>query len=243
MRIVSWNCNGGLRRKTALLDDLNADILIVQECEDPAAYGADYRTWAGDHIWIGDLRSKGLGIFARSGLQLEPLDWQGSEFRLFLPARIGGRFDMLGAWTQNAKPASTAYIGQLWGYLQANRKNLSECTLVCGDFNSNRIWDRPRRIGNHSHLVADLAQLGMVSLYHHRLEEEQGAETVPTFYLSRKAERPFHIDYIFAHQDLTLQSGFSFEIGQAEQWLTASDHLPLIADLQIEHLPPLPRSS
>jgi len=243
MRIVTWNCNGGLRRKTAMLDELNADILIVQECEDPVAYGADYRAWAGDYIWVGNLRSKGLGIFARSGLQLESLDWQAGEFQLFLPARIDGRIDVLGVWTQTAKPASSAYIGQLWGYLQANRKHLSESTLVCGDFNSNRIWDKPRRIGNHSHVVADLERLGLHSIYHHALGEDQGAETVPTFYLYRKAERPFHIDYIFAHQDLVRQDGFSFGVGQADQWLTKSDHLPLIADIPLEHLPPLPRSS
>ncbi|MCC6925857.1 endonuclease/exonuclease/phosphatase family protein [Novosphingobium sp.] len=232
MRIVSWNCNGGLRRKTELLDALNADILVVQECEDPSAYGTEYRDWAGNHLWIGDLRSKGLGIFARSNLSLEPLDWCGEDFRLFLPARIGDKFELLGVWTQSTRPASAAYIGQLWGYLLANHARLGPNAVICGDFNSNRIWDRPRRTGNHSHVVAKLAQLELTSLYHQAFEEDQGAESVPTFYLYRKPDRPFHIDYIFAHQSLVQEPGFAFAVGRSELWLTASDHMPLVADLK-----------
>ena len=30
MRIISWNCNGGFRKKFHLLENLNADIVIIQ---------------------------------------------------------------------------------------------------------------------------------------------------------------------------------------------------------------------
>jgi len=33
MRIVSWNCQGGLRKKIEPVLDLTSDILVIQECE------------------------------------------------------------------------------------------------------------------------------------------------------------------------------------------------------------------
>ena len=36
MNIITWNCNGALRKKIEQVDSLGADILVVQECEDPA---------------------------------------------------------------------------------------------------------------------------------------------------------------------------------------------------------------
>jgi exodeoxyribonuclease-3 len=236
VRLVTWNCNGALRRKGHLLDELEADVLVVQECEDPAEYGADYREWAGDFQWIGDLRFKGLGIFARRGHSLERLRWTGDEFRLFLPVRIGRTVDLVGVWTQATKPASSGYIGQFWRYLQANRKAVTEQTVFCGDFNSNQIWDKERQIGNHSQCVDELETEGLVSLYHHALDEAHGSETAPTFYLYRKPERPFHLDYIFAHRALAQNAECAVRLGVSDEWLTASDHVPLIVDLPFEQL-------
>jgi hypothetical protein len=36
LRIVSWNCAGGLRKKWHALAEFNADLLVIQECENPA---------------------------------------------------------------------------------------------------------------------------------------------------------------------------------------------------------------
>jgi exonuclease III len=234
IRIVSWNCNGGLRKKFQHLDALEADILIVQECEDPAQYGSEYLHWAGKYQWCGDIRSKGIGIFSRLDQPLRRLDWDTEPHKLFLPVGIGDDLEIVGVWTQNAKPTSNAYIVQFWNFLQANRDRLSAKTLLCGDFNSNTIWDKPRRIGNHSTCVDELAAIGLVSLYHHSRDEQQGVESEPTFYLYRHAARSFHIDFVFAHADLAAPGSFSLDVGNPGDWLAASDHMPMVADLNLD---------
>jgi exodeoxyribonuclease-3 len=43
MKIVTWNCIGALRKKVSELDTLDADPLVVQECENPAESAMVYR--------------------------------------------------------------------------------------------------------------------------------------------------------------------------------------------------------
>ncbi|MDQ5897517.1 MAG: hypothetical protein QG612_1603 [Pseudomonadota bacterium] len=68
MRIVTWNCGGALRRKRAALAALDADVLVIQECENPAvSTDRDYRDWADRHagLWTGQSRHKGLAVWTK----------------------------------------------------------------------------------------------------------------------------------------------------------------------------------
>jgi hypothetical protein len=143
---VTWNCNGALRKKWRALAALQADVAIVQECEDPALTSdADYHHWAGRHLWAGKNKSKGIGIFVRPDIQLERADIDLAELELFLPCRING-LPLLAAWTQNVATHSLPYIGQLWRFLQSNRPFLIDpLAMVIGDLNSNAQWDRRTR--------------------------------------------------------------------------------------------------
>lgn len=220
-----------MRRKTAALDALGADVLVVQECEDPAHIGKAYAQWAGAYAWAGSRPSKGIGVFTRNGLTVERLGWKDRGLAHFLPVRIDGRVDLLAVWTQAVVPSTYSYIGQFWKYLRLHRKALGADSLICGDFNSNTIWDRKRRAWNHSACVAQLDKAGFSSLYHLAANEPQGAESRPTFYLYRNPEKPYHLDYVFAHRERVPPGWSGLSVGDPAEWLTLSDHMPVIVDL------------
>ena len=52
MKIVTWNCNGTLRKKFDKLDKLEADILVIQECENPSESTEIYQNWAGNETIV-----------------------------------------------------------------------------------------------------------------------------------------------------------------------------------------------
>lgn len=245
MKIVTWNCNGALRNKFSALDRLDADLLVIQECEDPQNYPGVYLDWAGHYLWVGDNKHKGLGVFARHGNRVSELSWHGkftlaglnplhpnttwstADLKLFLPSKVNDDLSILAVWTKGSKSEVFRYIGQLWKYIQIHKNELAmPNTLIIGDLNSNAIWDKKDRWWSHSGVVAELSELGIHSLYHHARQEEQGAEKEPTFFLQRNLNRAYHIDYAFMSADLLARS--TLDIGLQETWLTLSDHLPLM---------------
>lgn len=149
MRILTWNCNGAFRRKFPLLERLNADVMIIQECEDPKESSPEYRAWAASHLWTGINKTKGLGIFAKGDHKLEQLGWPDNGASMFLPCRINDDIEIAGIWTQAGKSAIDSYVAQLWRYLQLNHINFGEKTILVGDFNSNSQFDRPKQQFKH----------------------------------------------------------------------------------------------
>lgn len=226
MKIVSWNCNGAFRKKYHALEEFNADILIIQECENPADSTIQFQKWTGEnYLWIGSNKNKGLGLFSRNGLKLNKLNWKDDNLELFLPFEVSG-IPILAVWTKQANSPTFQYIGQLWKYLQLNNAQFIEHKpFVIGDFNSNAIWDVWDRWWNHSDVVGELSKLGIQSLYHHQHTEKQGGERVPTFYMHRNLSRPYHIDYVFLPESYLLSA--CLEIGKPDRWLEHSDHVPL----------------
>ena len=228
MKIVSWNCNGALRKKLNALRELNGDIFIIQECEDPdQCDDLEYKEWAKYSCWIGNRKDRGLGIFSKVDIGLKALNWPDYGFQLFLPCSTELGFNILGVWTKNSKVRSKAYIGQLWNYLKFNENSLGNphCIIV-GDFNSNKIWDGRYPKGNHSDVVELLRKKGSYSLYHSMVGEEHGKETNSTFFMYRKNKQTYHLDYAFVSQALKVIPT-SFELGLAKDWIGISDHLPI----------------
>lgn len=236
MKIVTWNCNGALRRKFQTLSDLEADIYIIQECENPGNIeNSDYQKWAENHLWIGDSKNKGLGIFASNKIEIKLLDWTNSyrdhDVKHFLPCSVNEDFDLIGVWTHRNNSPNFGYIGQFWKYLQLHKSKLGK-TIIAGDFNSNVIWDQWDRWWNHSDVVTELSEIGIESLYHTHSGELQGNETCPTLFHQRNLNKPYHIDYIFGSSEFA-ENLKQIEIGSLEKWFPLSDHLPVISEFDI----------
>lgn len=221
LKIVSWNCNGKFREKFNDIIEEDADIYVIQECEDPAqSTDEDYKEFAGDnYIWTGHLHYKGLGIFAREDVKLEELEkWEDEEFQHFIPVRVNDSFNLLGVW------AMPNYVEMIHDYIDANEDLFDENLIMCGDFNSSVEFNghHPKN-KNHTVLNEKLESKGLFSVYHDLTEEVQGEEKSKTFYMYRHLNNNFHLDFVYAKKG----SINEFKILDQYKWITVSDHLPL----------------
>ena len=207
------------------------DILIVQECEHPdkLVFNSSVQH-PNDFLWFGDNKHKGLGIFSYSKYKFQIHEQYNLALKIIAPISVSGGdvdFILFGIWANNHDDPDGQYVEQIWKAIHHYDQLLNEKRVILiGDFNSNKIWDKKNRIGNHSEVVEKLAQKGIKSIYHEFFKQAQGTEAHPTFFLQRNRAKPYHIDYCFASMDL-YQKIKKAEIGNYEDWINHSDHLPL----------------
>lgn len=230
MKLITWNCNGAFRKKFTALDNLDADILIILECEDPeTSKDQSYIQWASNFLWTGKNKNKGLGIFTKPHINLAPLQWsnqyENHTVDYFLPCTVNEEFNLLACWCHGNNSPTFGYIGQLWKYLQIN-PNL-ENSWVVGDLNSNKIWDTWDRWWSHSDVLKIFENNGITSMYHHLTGEEQGEETKKTFFLQRNVAKAYHIDYVFCPISYLAPSA-TLEVLDFANWKLLSDHVLVV---------------
>ena len=232
MKIITWNCNMAFRKKAEFILAHKPDILIVPECEDPEKLkfkpGVQQPT---DILWFGKNPNKGLGIFSYSDYRFRVLESYNPAFRIVIPVEVTGpdtSFILYAIWAYNPSDPDGTYIEQVWKAIDYYDKHMTnKNTILIGDFNSNTIWDRKRRIGNHSHVVQRLEEKGIYSCYHLHHKQVQGKEQHPTLYMYRHKDKPYHLDYCFVSADMAEKIS-SVEIGDYEGWMEYSDHVPVM---------------
>lgn len=221
MRILSWNCNCKFREKFKEIIKYDADIYVIQECENPKEYvNTEYIEFAKNYFWCGDNQNKGLGIFAKDNIRIEQNNWKSYCLRNFLSVRVNDKFNVVGVWACNP------YIAEYYIYQNINIDNYDDNTIIIGDFNSNKIWDKDNKLRNHSTVVKELQNIGLESIYHYIFNEEQGKEKMKTFYLYRHLDKGYHIDHCFANKETVEKYQILFE----EKWLKYSDHIPIMLE-------------
>jgi len=235
MKIITWNCNMAFRKKAGFILAHMPDILVVPECEHPdkLLFEAGLPQ-PNDKLWFGTNQNKGLAIFSYSGFTCKLHDAYEPGFRMIIPVTVTRRktnFILFAIWANNPNDPDGQYVEQVWkaihhyDHLLTNKR-----TILAGDFNSNTIWDRKRRAGNHSNVVKRLEEKGIFSSYHLHHKQAQGKEQHPTLYMYRHKNKPYHIDYCFVSADLAKKIQ-SVEIGDYKYWKKHSDHVPLIVTL------------
>ena len=232
MKIITWNCNMAYRRKANLVLAHKPDIVIVPECEHPDKLKFESGvTLPGDIFWFGNNHHKGLGVFSYGDYKFELNKNHNPGFRTILPLTVKNnhsQFTLFAVWANNPEDKGFQYVGQVWKAINFYSTLLeNNKTILVGDFNSNTIWDKPKRAGNHSTVVELLASKGIHSTYHKFFNQNQGKEKHNTLFMYRHKDKSYHIDYCFASVDF-INKLTHVEIGKHRKWCKHSDHTPLI---------------
>lgn len=224
MKIITWNCNGKFREKFHDILDEDADIYVIQECEDPSQSKVnEYKDFAGDnYFWTGGIHYKGLGIFAHENIKLERIQGLNEEFTNFIALRVNDSFNLLGVWSM------PKYVEMIHDYFDANTQLFDENLIMCGDFNSNTVFNNhhPKK-KNHTELNKKLESKKLFSVYHKLTGDEQGREKSMTFYQARHLNNPYHLDFVYAGESAVKE----FEILDHWKWISLSDHLPIVFEI------------
>lgn len=212
------------------------DILIVPECENQQRLSFGLHTnQPTDIFWYGDNPHKGIGVFSYSDYKIKLLDNHNADFKYVLPLSVYNNkinLTIFAIWAQKPE-RHDCYTEQVWNAVHFYSNLLdNEYVILAGDFNSNSIWDRPKRIYNHTNLVDFLKTKNILSTYHHFHNQMQGHEKDKTLFMQRKIDRPYHIDYCFASLNL-IDKLENVEVGAYEKWTTYSDHKPLIVNFNL----------
>ena len=231
MKIIQWNCNMAFRKKNEKIISLNPDIIVVSECENEEKLKFGNLTpTPNDFFWYGNNEHKGIGIFSYSDYKFELVEEFNPEFRYIIPLKVSNdneEFYLFAIWAMDNKVRKEArYIAQVWLAINHYAELLDKPIILVGDFNSNQIWDKEKRIANHSSVVKLLSEKSIESLYHKSYSENHGKETQPTFFLHRNKEKPYHLDYCFASGKFWSKD-FSITVGDFVEWINFSDHLPI----------------
>ncbi|MEO6670660.1 MAG: endonuclease/exonuclease/phosphatase family protein [Ferruginibacter sp.] len=236
MKIITWNCNMAFRNKAGLILSHKPDILVVPECEHPGklSFKDDIPKPTG-MLWFGSNTNKGLGIFSYGKFKLRLKRTHNASLKMIIPIAVTGSgydFTLYAVWANNPNDPDGQYVEQVWKAVHHYARHLkNKSTILIGDFNSNTIWDRKSREGNHSNVVKRLEENGIVSCYHLQHKQTQGKEQHPTFYLYKHKDKPYHLDYCFVSRDLSARIQ-SVEIGEYEVWKKYSDHVPVMVTLR-----------
>ncbi len=222
------------RKKFESIIKLKPDVLVIQECESHAKLGKHLEEINYNQIiWYGNNPNKGIAILSFNSFGIEINENHNPEFDYIIPIKLKLNQKIINLFAIWAMPHKSqrnkGYVGQIWGAINYYEQELNKESILIGDFNSNAMWDKKRKIGNHTDVVHFLAQKEIHSMYHESHKRNHGGEQDPTLFLLKNKQKPYHMDYCFASATLSSKET-TFSIGRYEDWIGLSDHMPIIID-------------
>jgi exodeoxyribonuclease III len=233
MRFMTWNLCQGTQRKFPLVAQHDVDVAVLCEASENSPFDADGtepKLWA----WTGDVAYKGLAIsgLTTGGLAAPSTDVTGKHS---IAATLDNGIGVLAIWTCPAKGSS--YARELHLAINAHTDFLlSRPCIIAGDFNLDANLHQVTELRD---AIAKLDALGYRSVYHSHFDVDFGHEPDATHYWLRKQDNRFHLDYVFASNEL-LERVTAVTVGTYEDWVQArddhkghSDHVPIIVDFAL----------
>jgi exonuclease III len=224
LKIVSWNCCyiGGFNPdKVKKISELNADILIIQECTYFECVGLNSQL--GPFTWYGDGKDSmlGIGIFSKKyTLKLSDKFSYSNNFRYVIPYLVTGEgkeFTLIAVWTKAAIAKEIHNLSYDENVIEAiEHYKIEKQSIVIGDYNT----------------FAHDANTGYRSL----VNCARGSEASKDTFCSQNGD--FGIDdFCFASPDIAEKVNVKVYQnshdewkgeGKKKYWQTLSDHCPII---------------
>ena len=103
MKIVSWNCHASSPEKIRAILSTEPDIAILPECSSRET--STLKAEGLSVCWVGNVKSKGLGVFSHNGWELQPLAPTSDKFFGAVAFQVNGpvTFTLVAVWTQPTK--------------------------------------------------------------------------------------------------------------------------------------------
>ena len=229
MKIISWNANGKFSEKFPAILDEDADIYVIQECENPLIANSDeYLEFASNYFWVGENQYYGLGIFAKDNVKLKLINLDDKGLRYFIPVNVNDDFNLLGIWTNPDMEGNKVihYPKEITKYYEEHKDTgfFNEDMIMCGDFNCDVRLVNKTHGKNVYEMMNKLSEVGLIDVYHYLNDETQGHESKSTFFMNRNLSKSFHLDHVFSSPERVKD----LQIPNPEYWMKLSDHVPVI---------------
>lgn len=235
MRVVLWNCKGGLKRKDKVeyLLGLKPDIAVIPEIRKAHIPFLQPK----NSIWLTNLPEakgpKGLGVLSYGDYSLHELT-SDPEMEIYLPIRVKSTvkdFNLLAVWNfyhlckkgrfRGVKGENGVELSALRHY----RSTLNDPCLLVGDLNMG-----PTLTGNgFSHFSAILEEMGLSDLSKCKHESSSDSRVFSTFRMKNKG-RTFHhhLDHVFG--SASFESSLKSYQTDSRAMDDFSDHAPVLVD-------------